>query len=178
MKKVIFFVGSSLILCSLCVGRARADDRAALGVVLSDQPVNPAGGAIVIGVMSGSPAFQAGIQPGDRITAVDGQKVSDYHDLMRIVAGKSLGSQVKLDIARGNWRATSLAYLGSSLQVFQGQSLTQPWTASPNIPVGEVPAWNQPPSWRPRPGWPYYPAERWRTHPHDDLMTSLYNSNF
>jgi serine protease Do len=47
-----------------------------------------------------SPAKKAGIQPGDIITAVDGQPVDQVNTLQRIIRGYRVGQTVKLDVQR------------------------------------------------------------------------------
>jgi regulator of sigma E protease len=56
--------------------------------------------AEVPSVQPGSPAEQAGLQPGDRILAVDGEPVRHFYDVIRLVGGKA-NQQVTLTIGRG-----------------------------------------------------------------------------
>ncbi len=76
----------------------RKVDRAYLGIKLSRDPVGDA--AEVVDVVLGSPAEKAGLQPGDRVIALDEQPVRSPDDLTdrldRIVAG----AEVVLDYAR------------------------------------------------------------------------------
>jgi membrane-associated protease RseP (regulator of RpoE activity) len=163
MRKVFILAAALLPLLSCYV---RADDRPALGIVMSDQIPEPSGGVAVTGILSNSPAAQAGLQPGDRIVAMNGQSVSDYRDAMRIVAASDPGSKVSLDIVRGDWRATRTAYLGRHQQVFQGQSVFHSTTVVPTEPAAvRVIPWRQPAS------------PQFRTHPRNDLWTSLGNSD-
>jgi len=60
----------------------------------------PALPAEVPEVQSGSPAERAGIQPGDRILAVNGEPVRHFFDVMRLV-GASPNREVALTIQRG-----------------------------------------------------------------------------
>ncbi len=53
-------------------------------------------GALVDGVLSGSPAQQAGLAGGDVITALDGQSVNSSSDLTRLLAGDHPGATVQL----------------------------------------------------------------------------------
>jgi S1-C subfamily serine protease len=57
-------------------------------------------GALISEVITGSPAEQAGLQPGDRITAVDGQELSVDHDLAEAIATHQPGDNVTLDVER------------------------------------------------------------------------------
>src|SRR5690606_32518384 len=55
----------------------------------------------VIGtVLEGSPAAEAGLEPGDRITAVDGVPVARFVELPALI-GAGEGAPVTLDVERG-----------------------------------------------------------------------------
>jgi regulator of sigma E protease len=56
--------------------------------------------AEVPAVQSGSAAERSGLQPGDRITAINGEPVRHFFDLMRIV-GASPGRELTLTVRRG-----------------------------------------------------------------------------
>jgi serine protease Do len=58
------------------------------------------GGVTVGDVLSGSPAEQAGLQPGDVILKFDGRDVSNFRALRTLVAGAPLDKQVELQIVR------------------------------------------------------------------------------
>jgi serine protease Do len=82
--------------------------RAYLGVAL--QPVTQdiaaafhlqqTSGALISSVASDSPAAKSGLQMGDVITAVDGQKVDDDRALQLKIGGMSPGTNTKLTVAR------------------------------------------------------------------------------
>lgn len=55
-------------------------------------------GALIAGVQSDAPASQAGIEPGDVITAVNGVSVKNPRDLALDVAGVQPGDEAKLDV--------------------------------------------------------------------------------
>ncbi|MDO4575512.1 MAG: trypsin-like peptidase domain-containing protein [Planctomycetia bacterium] len=57
-------------------------------------------GAIVTAVEKGSPAADAGIQVGDIITAVSGQKITNEMDFVRALLDSRPGAQVPLKISR------------------------------------------------------------------------------
>jgi S1-C subfamily serine protease len=59
-------------------------------------------GALVRMVPKGSPAEKAGLKEGDVIRKLDGQPVKDRDDVLRIIGGKSVGSQLKAEILRNN----------------------------------------------------------------------------
>ncbi len=72
------------------------------------QPVTPeiadslglkkAEGALVAEPQAGGPAVKAGIESGDVITAVNGEKVKDARELARTIGGFAPGTAVKLDV--------------------------------------------------------------------------------
>ncbi len=64
-------------------------------------------GALVANVFRDGPAAQAGLKPGDLITAVDGQPVEDVSAFDYRFATKPLGGTAKLDLLRGG-RATAV----------------------------------------------------------------------
>ncbi len=85
-------------------------------------------GVLVLGVMPGSPAERAGIQPtrrnprsgdivlGDVIVAIDGRKVQSETDLFKALDDKAVGDTVKVMIKRGDETkelVVTLASLGS-----------------------------------------------------------------
>ena len=57
-------------------------------------------GAIVVGVVPGSPAFFAGLQDDDVVFKVSGQDVRDADDFARAVGGKKSGDVLKLMVQR------------------------------------------------------------------------------
>jgi len=57
-------------------------------------------GALVSDVFKGDPADKAGIKAGDVIVEIDGKSVKDTHELIRIVAGVTVGEKVKIKVLR------------------------------------------------------------------------------
>ena len=57
-------------------------------------------GALLASVVPGSPAAKAGLEPGDVIEAVNGQKVASPRDLALTVAGVAPGKQAKIQLLR------------------------------------------------------------------------------
>jgi serine protease Do len=57
-------------------------------------------GVTVAEVVSGSPAAQAGVQPGDVIRKFDGRDVNNFNALRSLVAQTELNKQVELEIMR------------------------------------------------------------------------------
>ncbi len=60
------------------------------------------GGVIITGVLQNGPAAQAGIQPGDVITAVNGKPVGNVSQLLTAVAALKPGTPAPLAVVRGN----------------------------------------------------------------------------
>ena len=57
-------------------------------------------GALVAEIAEGSPAEDAGLAPGDVLTAVDGQPITTLRDATRAIAAISPGSEVRVDVLR------------------------------------------------------------------------------
>jgi Do/DeqQ family serine protease len=68
--------------------------------------VRPGAGALVHGVFRGSPADEGGLQPGDFVTAIDGNTIGDSGDLVRVVGGLAPGTRARFDLIRNGERAT------------------------------------------------------------------------
>ena len=58
-------------------------------------------GVVVWRIHQASEAARAGLQPGDIITALDGQPVEDASDYARMLSDAEIGSTVTLDVLRG-----------------------------------------------------------------------------
>jgi serine protease Do len=70
----------------------------AMGLPSSDPSSD---GALVAAVSANSPAFRAGLQPGDVITKVDGQVVTNPQDLATDIANVDPGHDTTIDYVRG-----------------------------------------------------------------------------
>jgi serine protease DegQ len=57
-------------------------------------------GALIAGIMRGSPANKAGIRTGDVLLAVNGKPISDSQNMIELVAGLEPGSNAKLTLRR------------------------------------------------------------------------------
>jgi len=57
-------------------------------------------GVIITGVLQNGPAAQAGLRPGDVITAVKGREVRNVPQLLAAVAGLTPGEKARLDVLR------------------------------------------------------------------------------
>ena len=63
-------------------------------------------GAKVVGVAQGSPAAEAGLQPGDVLEIVDKQAIDGKTDFDKAIGGKTPGAQVKLRLLRNGKEKT------------------------------------------------------------------------
>ena len=60
----------------------------------------PNTGIIVTNVNAGCPAEKAGIRPGDVIIEVEGQKIKDTQSMVKAIATKDVGKEVKIKVLR------------------------------------------------------------------------------
>jgi len=63
-------------------------------------------GAIIAGVVRGSPADRAGVQPGDILLAVEGRQIASTNDMMNRIADLAPGGTAKLTLMRKNRETT------------------------------------------------------------------------
>jgi putative serine protease PepD len=86
------------------------DERAWLGVTLGDATASAAlefgfssdvEGALILGVVPGSPSDDAGLEVGDVIVAIDGDDVDGADSLVDILRDKDPGETVELEVVRG-----------------------------------------------------------------------------
>jgi S1-C subfamily serine protease len=115
----------------IATGRVEHTGRAYLGVGAVDaagaqtSPLAPGGfgngrtrttpaveGALVQQVAPGSPAAQAGIQPGDVIVAADGAPISGENDLLTALAKAAPGATMRLTLNRNGSTLTVRVHLG------------------------------------------------------------------
>jgi S1-C subfamily serine protease len=67
----------------------------------------PDDGVVVEAVRESSPAFRAGVRPGDRVTTIDGRAPRDRAEVRRLLAARRAGP-VFLDVVRGPRRFGAL----------------------------------------------------------------------
>src|SRR2546425_8543027 len=103
-------------------------------------------GVAVADVLTGSPAAQAGVQPGDVIRKFDGHDVKNFPTLRTLVAQTQLNKQVDLEILRD----------GKPLRV-KAQIKEQPID---NQTLGAVPRQNQPQPQTPQQQTPQQPNDQ------------------
>lgn len=71
------------------------------------------GGALVAGIQKDSPAAKAGLEPGDVISAVNGEAIKDPRALALEVAALKPGAEAKIDVVRSGERQTVATRIGS-----------------------------------------------------------------
>ncbi|MCX8012624.1 MAG: PDZ domain-containing protein [Desulfobacterota bacterium] len=57
-------------------------------------------GVLITDVISGSPAHQAGLKPGDIVTKFNGKQINKMQDLSRLVSMTPIGKSVKIEVIR------------------------------------------------------------------------------
>jgi Do/DeqQ family serine protease len=57
-------------------------------------------GALIAGVVRGSPAEKAGIKPGDVLLSIDGRKVKDAENMLELIAGLAPGQSSRIALRR------------------------------------------------------------------------------
>ena len=69
-------------------------------------------GALVTQVTPGGPAAKAGLQSGDVVTELDGQKIETAGDVIGYVSNRPIGSRVSVGLSRGGRKQTVAVELG------------------------------------------------------------------
>ncbi|MDI9569350.1 MAG: DegQ family serine endoprotease [Pseudomonadota bacterium] len=57
-------------------------------------------GAVVTEVFKGDPADLAGLRPGDIVTAINGKKIKDTHELLLLISSFHVGDKVSISVLR------------------------------------------------------------------------------
>jgi len=78
--------------------------------------ISAQGGIVIGAVQPGSPAATAGLQPGDVITAIDGQQIADESTLAQVLSTHKPGDTVSLSVERGGSQQNVQLTLGDTPQ--------------------------------------------------------------
>jgi serine protease Do len=100
------------------------------------------GGALVANVQPDSPAAAAGIKPGDVITAVSGQAVTNPRELAIDIADIKPGDAVKLEVIRGGEHQTvsaTLAQMPGDDQLASNSGTEQGSSGQPRLGLALAP---------------------------------------
>jgi hypothetical protein len=100
----------------MATAQAQAGDRA-LGINL-EESTNGKAGVGITSVVADGPAAQAGIMQGDRIMAVGKTPISNYTEVLKIIAASDVNKEIVLDVTRGAWRASVSATVRPWDQVY------------------------------------------------------------
>ena len=84
----------------------------------------PTSGAVILSVVSGSPADKAGLVEGDVIVNIDGTDITSSDDLQKLVQGDKAGQSVTITYYVGDSKRTTKATLGSQEEAQQQQGST------------------------------------------------------
>jgi putative serine protease PepD len=82
----------------------------------------PAQGAVILTVVSGSPADKAGLVQGDVIVNINGTAITSAEDLQKVIQNSKPGQTVTITYYVGDSKRTTTATLGSQSQAQQQQS--------------------------------------------------------
>ncbi|HEY3963006.1 MAG TPA: PDZ domain-containing protein [Planctomycetaceae bacterium] len=93
----------------------RSADSAWLGVFLEERDI-PTNGAQINQIYPDGPAARAGLQPGDLITQVGDEKITNAADLIAAVAGMAPQTEAKFAVTRNEKKETIAVTLGSHHQ--------------------------------------------------------------
>jgi len=111
-----------------------------------DEANSDTDGVAVADVMPGSPAAQAGVQPGDVIQKFDGRDVKNFPALRTLVAQTPLNKEVDLEVIRNGKpvkvktqiKEQPIDYQSSAVAPRRSQPQTQPQPQPPAQPNGQA----------------------------------------
>ena len=82
----------------------------------------PTSGAVILSVVSGSPADKAGLVQGDVIVNIGGTTINSSDDLQKVIQNDKAGQSVSITYYVGDSKRTTTATLGSQAEAQQQQS--------------------------------------------------------
>jgi serine protease Do len=71
-------------------------------------------GALIVEIVAGSPAANAGLEKGDVITRFDGKEITSCDDLVKAIHDCQIGQKVEITFVRGEDTETTTAVLKES----------------------------------------------------------------
>jgi serine protease Do len=80
-------------------------------IIASQYSLSTDSGVLVVQVVSGSPADQAGLQPYDVVTSIGGQEVSTAEGMRLAIHARQVGDEVEIVYLRGSEQGTTRATL-------------------------------------------------------------------
>ena len=92
-------------------------------------------GAVVQSVIFGSPAHEAGMQPGDIVMSLNGRRVRTAKEFKNDISGLDVGSEIKMCITREDYRTTINTVVELAPDWFPREDKISPWLG---VEVGEV----------------------------------------
>ncbi len=92
----------------------------------------PTSGAVILSVVSGSPADKAGLVQGDVIVNIGGTTINSSDDLQKVIQADKPGQSVSITYYVGDSKRTATATLGNQAEAQQQQSSRSP--AGPRAP--------------------------------------------
>ncbi len=82
----------------------------------------PTSGAVILSVVSGSPADKAGLVQGDVIVNINGTNITSSDDLQKVIQNSKAGQSVSITYYVGDSKRTTTATLGNQAEAQQQQS--------------------------------------------------------
>ena len=82
----------------------------------------PTSGAVVLSVVSGSPAAKAGLVQGDVIVNIAGTAITSAEDLQKVIQNSKPGQSVSITYYVGDSKRTTTATLGNQQEAQQQES--------------------------------------------------------
>jgi S1-C subfamily serine protease len=96
----------------------------------------PTSGAVILSVVSGSPADKAGLVQGDVIVNINGTAITTSDDLQKVVQAAKAGQSVSITYYVGDSKRTTTATLGSQAEAQQQQQGSTGNSGSTTSPFG------------------------------------------
>jgi putative serine protease PepD len=94
-------------------------EHAYLGVTV-EPAAGSSAGATIVEVHAGTPAEDAGLEPGDRVVSADGQPIDSPEELTGLIGSKAPGDELELELVRDGETRTITVTLGERPAETQG----------------------------------------------------------